>query len=103
MINTQSRLRSNYAFGAGAASSFGGAGTSFTPGAAGAAAAGAALPQQLAGAEQQVAAGLQQLTVLIWHGAGAQAVAHGAGAAWAQQVGLQHLTFGALQHLGLQQ
>jgi len=58
----------NYAFfGAGAASSFGGGGTSFT---AGVGAAGAALPQQLFGAEQQevlaaqqVAAGLQQLTV----------------------------------------
>lgn len=59
-------------------------------------------------AAQQVGAGLQQLTVLTWqHGAGAQAVAHGAGAAWAQQdVCLQHLTLGALQHLtfaGLQQ
>lgn len=61
-------------------------------------------------AAQQVGAGLQQLTVLTWqHGAGAQAVAHGAGAAWAQQVGFgaeQHLTLGALQHLtfaGLQQ
>ena len=66
------------------------------------------LPLQLFGAEQhlvlaaqQVATGLQQLTVWIWHGAGAAAVAHGAGVAWAQQV-----TFGALQHLtfaGLQQ
>lgn len=106
----------NYAFGAGAASSFGGAGTSFTAGAA------AGAPQdgaQVAGAEQQltfasqhfgaeaqqVGAGLQQLAVWVWHGAGAAAQQVGAGA-WQQVVCLQHLTFGALQHLtfaGLQQ
>ena len=60
------------------------------------------LPPQLVGAEQhevwaaqQVAAGLQQLTVWVWHAAGAQAV-----------VCAQQVAFGALQHLilaGLQQ